>query len=452
MLVVVLAAMIVACAVAAGIAVRRPALLIVYLLSVAAILRFGSDLGDALVIGGHSDLSSIWLLVLILCSLIALPQLGVFRSRPAAPEVYYLLFLAWCGLEAAVADDLAFALRMYLKVLYPLLAMCLARLAIRRTAAAAQLLRWIMGVAAIGYLPLGGLTWRLAPAITATVAPFCWVCAAFADYAAIMTLLALICWRLFRKWYYLGLVFLLGANGLLASVRTGVLATVVGVSVFLLLEYRRKGLPLVVGMYFAVALAAVALPGLRDKTFMDMDDADFSKVALDPGSIDVDRIDTSGRTAAWKTVLDRFFWPSPLTGSGLGATQAWFYRGSYEGLMVEHSEYVRLLADTGLVGLSLYLLIVLSSMKSLWAIYRRASHPLTRYLGLLGLCMFPIYLVCMGFDNVLNYVLPAAQFPFALAGAAIGMHQAVKQPAAGFHNDDERATPLLAAYHDRSDV
>jgi len=225
-------------------------------------------------------------------------------------------------------------------------------------------------------------------------------------------------------------------NGLLASIRTGVLATVVGVSVFLLLEFRRKGLPLVVGMYFAVVLAAVALPGLRDKTFMDMDDADFSKVALDPSSIDVDRIDSSGRTTAWKTVLDRFFWPSPLTGSGLGATQAWFYRGGYEGLMVEHSEYVRLLADTGIVGLSLYLLIVLSSMKSLWAIYRGASHPMTRYLSLLGLSVFPVYLVCMGFDNVLNYVLPAAQFPFALTGAAIGMQRALQQSSQGFHSDD----------------
>jgi O-antigen ligase len=169
---------------------------------------------------------------------------------------------------------------------------------------------------------------------------------------------------------------------------------------------------------------------------MDLDDAEFSKVALDPGSIDVDRIDSSGRTSVWKTVLDKFFWPSPLTGSGLGASQAWFYRGGYGSLMVEHSEYVRLLADTGIVGLGLYLLIVLSSMRSLWAIYRSASHPMIRHLSLLGLCVFPVYLVCMGFDNVLNYVLPAEQFPFALTGAAIGLHQALNQPSQGFHNDD----------------
>jgi O-antigen ligase len=450
MLFVVLAAMIVACAVAAGIAIRRPALLIAFLLSVAGVLRFESDLGDT--VGGQSNLSSLWLLVLILCCLIALPRLGIFRTRPTTPEICYLIFLAWCGLESSIADDLAFALRMYLKVLYPLLAMCLARLAIRHAATAAQLLRWITGVAAIAYLPLGGLTTRFAPFITMTAAPFLWPFGAFADYAAMMALVALVCWRLFRRWYYLGLAFLLGVNGLLASIRTGVLATVVGISVFLLLEFRRKGLPLVVGMYFAVALAAVALPGIRDKTFMDLDDAEFSKVALDPGSIDVDRIDSSGRTSVWKTVLDRFFWPSPLTGSGLGATQAWFYHGNYGNLMVEHSEYVRLLADTGIVGLGLYLLIVLSSMRSLWAIYRSASHPMIRHLSLLGLCVFPVYLVCMGFDNVLNYVLPAEQFPFALTGAAIGLHQALNQPSQGFHNGDEWSTTLLAADSGQSDV
>ena len=57
--------MIVACAVAAGIAIRRPALLIAFLLSVAGVLRFESDLGDT--VGGQSNLSSLWLLVLILC-------------------------------------------------------------------------------------------------------------------------------------------------------------------------------------------------------------------------------------------------------------------------------------------------------------------------------------------------------------------------------------------------
>ena len=91
-----------------------------------------------------------------------------------------------------------------------------------------------------------------------------------------------------------------------------------------------------------------------------------------------------------------------------------------------------------MIGLGLYLLTVLVSMKSLWAIYRSASHPMTHYLSLVGLCMLPAYLVCMGFDNVLNYVLPAAQFPFAFTGAAIGLCQVMKQPGPGFHTDEEQ--------------
>jgi hypothetical protein len=428
-------AMIVASMVAAGLAIRRPELLIVFLLSVAGMLRFDTNLGDT--VGGQSNLSSLWLLVLILCSIVALPQLGFLRSRFTEPENWYVVFLVWCGLETARADDLAFALRMYLKVCSPLLAMCLARVTIRRIPVAAQTLRWIAAVATIAYFLLGGLTNRLAFSVTAATSAFCWPFGAFADYAALMTPLALVCWRLSRKWYYLGLALLLATNGLLVSIRTGVLATVVSLSVFALLEFRRKGAPLVVGMYFAVALAVVTIPGIRDKTFMDQNDADFSRVALDPGSIDVDQIDSSGRMATWKLVLDNFFWPNPLIGSGLGSTQSWFYRGGHKTLMVEHSEYVRLLADTGVIGLGLYLMIMISAMKTLWGIYHRANHPLTRYLSIVGLCMFPAYLACMGFDNVLNYVLPAGQYPFAFTGAAIGLYQGLHEAPSEFLADND---------------
>ncbi len=431
---VVFAALIAAAAVGAGIAFRRPALLIVFLLSAAGMLRFESDLGET--VGGTSNLSSVWLLTLIVCCFIALPQLRIFRSRLTMPETIFLVFLAWCGFEAAIADNLAFALRMYLKLLYPLLTMLLARTAIGSVSSGTQLLRWVMGVSAIAYVVLGGLTIRLAPAVVAIAAPFCWPGGAFADYAAMMTVMALVCWRLFRKWRYPGLAFLLGTNCVLAGVRTGLLATAVGVSVFSILEFRHKALPLLIGMYFAMALAVVAIPGIRDKTFMDARDVDFYKVATQPGTIDVDSIGSSGRFVMWKTVMDKFFWPSPLTGSGLGATQSWFYHGGYPGLMVEHSEYVRLLSDTGIVGLGLYLLAVFSSMKSLWGIYRCATHPMARYLSLLGLSIFPAYLVCMGFDNVLNYVLPAEQYPFALTGAAIGLQQSLKQARRSLPTDD----------------
>jgi len=335
-----------------------------------------------------------------------------------------------------IADDHAFALRMYLKLFSPLLAMFLARVTIRSVPATMQLLRWIMGSAFIAYLLLGGLTSRFAVSIVMIVAPFCWPFGAFADYAALMAPLALVCWRLFRQWYYLGLALLLATSGFLANIRTGILATLASLSVFALLRFGRKGLPLVAAMYIGVVVAVVTIPGIRDKTFRDQNDADVSKVALDPGSIDIEQIDSSGRTATWTMVLDRFFWPSPTMGSGLGSTQTWFYHGGHGILMVEHSEYVRLLADTGLVGLGLYLLVIIGCMKNLWTIYRGANHPLVRSLSLVGLCMFPAYLVSMGFDNVLNYVLPVSQFPFAFTGAAIGLHQALTQARQGTYVTD----------------
>jgi O-antigen ligase len=114
-------------------------------------------------------------------------------------------------------------------------------------------------------------------------------------------------------------------------------------------------------------------------------------------------------------------------GSGLGATQAWFYGGGYRELMAEHSEYVHLLADTGAVGLGLYLAMVGSCVVTVWRVYRTTTHRLTRYLGVTALCMFPAFMFCMAFDNVLNYALPVGQYPFAFTGAVIGLSRAQRR-------------------------
>ncbi len=244
-----------------------------------------------------------------------------------------------------------------------------------------------------------------------------------------MTVVALLCWRLFAKWRYLAVALLLGSSSLLGFIRTGVAATAIGVSVFAILEFGKKSLPLVLIIYLGSALAFVALPEMREKMFVDSNGVRLGDV-LNPTTMDYKNIQSSGRFALWQATMDRFFWDNPTLGSGLGATQAWFYKGGYPGLLVEHSEYVRLLCDTGIVGLCLFLIMIASCMAALWKIYRSAGHPLVRYFGLMGFSVFPAYLFCMGFDNVLNYALPAGQYPFAFTGAAIGLYRTLRDQRA----------------------
>jgi O-antigen ligase len=165
--------------------------------------------------------------------------------------------------------------------------------------------------------------------------------------------------------------------------------------------------------------------------FRNPDSIDTGQIILRPHEVTFDDIDDHGRSAVWDAVLDRFFKPNPLIGSGLGATQAWFYSGGYPyaGIRVEHSTYVRLLADIGLVGLVLFVATMLSCLHSAWMLFRTSPFPHVRWCALIVLCTFPALMFCMGFDNLINYVLPATQFPFAFTGLALGMAERARLQA-----------------------
>jgi hypothetical protein len=394
-------------------AYRAPRVYLVFMLA-AGILRFGSDVGNAL--GGSTNLSSIWLLSLIMCGLIAGLRSGGKLTRFTQPETMYLFFLGWCVIEVIRADDYLFGARMYLKLFYPFLAMWLARNLINSEDMARSLMRWIMLAAAISFLFVGGITQTLAPQVTWTASKYLWAVAAYADYAALMCVFALVCWRYFGQRRYLVLALALGANSAFIGVRTGLLATAVGVCLFLMLEYRRRALPWLIGLAAVLMGIFAFVPEFRDKMFINTSGVRAHDVLVNPGSISLDQINSSGRFEMWEVVLDRFFAPNPIMGAGLGSTQQWFYSGGYGDLRVEHSEFVRLLADTGLVGVGLYLLAMLSAMCAMWRTYRTHDNRLVQYLALFAFCAFPTYMVCMAFDNVINYTLCAAQYPFALAG------------------------------------
>ncbi len=421
-----LALMAVAALFAADRAFRNPAAFTVFVLA-AGVFRFGANVGEFFV--SNIDLSAVWLLTLILLSCIALIHSGAFRLRLSSPELWYLCFLGWCAFEAVRSDSLSFALRMLLKLIFPLLVMLLARATIVTSRQAIDVLRAITLVALIAFLLIGGVTQRFVPAVTWTVEPMFWVAAAFADYAALMCVLSLTCWRLFGERRYLVLAVLLGASSLFVSNRTGILATAAGVSVFCVCEFRVKAVPLLIVLYTSTLLAFFALPSVRDRMFLRGQEIDARELLLRPDRLPLENIDSSGRFTMWGVVLKNFFWPSPVLGSGLGSTQQWFYGGNYGAIRVEHSEYVRLLSDTGLVGLGLYLLSIASAMLSVGRIFRSSQTRLVYYLGMFTFCSFPAYAVCMALDNVLNYTLCSAQYPFAFTGITLGLHASLETRA-----------------------
>jgi O-antigen ligase len=279
----------------------------------------------------------------------------------------------------------------------------------------------VTGAAVASWLLVGTPAILLLPGILNAVGAFFWIGAAYADYSAQMVVLSLVLWRCFGQKRYLLLAACFATFSIAAGVRTGVVAAGLGIGLFALLEWRRRALPLLLLVYLGTAVLLFSVPHFREKMFVKGREVGTAQAILSPGKLDRGSINDSGRFTMWSAALGRFFWTDPALGSGLGTTQAWFYSGGYGRLRVEHSEYVRLLCDTGFIGLGLYLAAIVASMTAAARVYWRAPSSACRYAGMLAVISFPVAMVCMAFDNVFNYALPAGQYPLAFTGVALGL-------------------------------
>lgn len=150
----------------------------------------------------------------------------------------------------------------------------------------------------------------------------------------------------------------------------------------------------------------------RRRMFKNQDSISFDLFTRDPSSA-LDQIHGSGRFDHWAHVMKTFFDPHPLFGSGIGTTQHYFYTHQL-GLSVIHSEYVRLLAEVGLIGIVLVVFTFAAYMIRLRRIYRLAKTPRTKTYALAGLGSLVVYLIFMATDNAIDYVTSSGIFVFCL--------------------------------------
>lgn len=150
----------------------------------------------------------------------------------------------------------------------------------------------------------------------------------------------------------------------------------------------------------------------RRRMFKNQEGVSLDMLTQDPSAA-LDQIHGSGRFDHWAYVMKTFFEPSPLFGSGVGTTQHYFYTHQL-GLSVIHSEYVRLLAEVGLVGMGLLVIAVVAYMVRLTRTYHQARTSRTKTYALAGLGGLVVYLVFMATDNAIDYVSSAGIYVFCL--------------------------------------
>ncbi|MDO9208875.1 MAG: O-antigen ligase family protein, partial [Sulfuricurvum sp.] len=231
-------------------------------------------------------------------------------------------------------------------------------------------------------------------------------------------------WRTGEK-KYLWLIGWFFISAVLQSVRTGLLAILMVITVASYLRYKKYSLPYIGAIIFIAMASVVFIPQVRDKMFNES--AKVEQIS-DLSSISTDNIDSNARFAMWEWALDKFYEGREWMGSGLGSTQQYMYDNYiFGGLHVLHNDYVQMLSDTGLTGLILYALFPIGIFITAWKpLHRRGLDTLKITLSLAVLSYVAV-LTTMMTDNVVNYSFAVHSYPFIFIGIAIAYTRLEKE-------------------------
>jgi len=112
-------------------------------------------------------------------------------------------------------------------------------------------------------------------------------------------------------------------------------------------------------------------------------------------------IDTSGRDMLWRRLWEDMVITSPFVGHGLGSAND-FLTGLVGRVMVPHSELLRLLTDTGILGTGLCLWLAVRIAHGLWQT-RLPLEDRFEFLRPLALGLFVAFIAFSMTDNILEY-------------------------------------------------
>ena len=356
---------------------------------------------------------------------------------------FHLVFLIYATLSLLWTPDIEFGLRMLIKLWTPFLFLCVVSTVITRT-------EWVNRLATV--VVYFGLVY-VAVAAVAQVAGLNRAIyfgmpglgpSAFSAYLAAIAMLPMAV-LLKRRHLVEGIKLGLIASAIyLSFTRITIAGFLVGAATMVGLGGRG---PVRVIAPAAIAVSAFLLFFATDKFKERMfltaaDQVSTSTVLDDPVGV-IDKLAGSGRYAAWSAAFTNLFDPNPIFGSGIGSAQAFLYSDAVPGVRAPHSDYVRLLCETGIVGTCLFGFAAFSYL-------RRLVHWLKARDGAEGSHIIPAalaaliaYLLYLATDNGLDYVNAVGLYVFALIGMAFSAHRLGQADQRSQHAR-ESATAALA--------
>ncbi len=331
--------------------------------------------------------------------------------------LFYSLFIVWGIISELLITDTKFSgFMMLVKYSLPLLYLWLAYSAIRDSDDFLYFLKTVSVGMCVYALIIGGFSAKfLSPLYT-------WLnfgsgglfisYAPLADYFSALIVIPLALYIITNKPKWLWAVVWICLSTVLETVRTGLGGLCIAASLLFLTIYKLKAVPWIAGVLITGIIIIFTVPAFHNKTFLK-DDVEMDTFSIN--QVNFENINNNGREHLWELNMQKFYYPNPVTGSGIGTSGD--FMKNREGLHLIHSDYVQMLCDIGNIGLVLFGLFTVVSLIKIISISWSSRCPnIVKLTGGMALGSCGATFFSMGFDNVVTYAQQCFVIPFVFIG------------------------------------
>lgn len=357
----------------------------------------------------------------------------VYRTSPRFNllTLVYIIFLIWLGITMIWSPDILYGIRVYLKYLYPFMALLFAAAFVHSKDFIYVAIRWMLIAAFMASVFLGGFMTHILGIWYFYFGGLFWPISTLADYLAVMSAVAFVMWWRTGEKKYLFLIGWFVLSSLLQEVRTGILSIGVMLMIGSYLRYKIVSLPYIIGAVFIGISMILFVPQIKEKMFYDPERVVSIEDIL--SAQEENNLNTNARAPMWAELLHRFHEDHEWVGSGLGSVQEYMYENFvFGGLQVAHSDYVQMMCDAGNVGLLLYLLFpFILYIYTIRYVHKKPSTSMVTS-AMLAFLAYSAVLLAMGFDNVVNYSFASHSYPFIFAGIFLAYKRQLKRKGSSY--------------------
>ena len=342
------------------------------------------------------------------------------HTKFEAVTVMYMVFFFWLCYTMTYTTTPYDGVMMLIKYSLPMLFLWLGYSGLNNEKDLIILLRTVNLVACIYCFIIGGFGYKLMPWLYfSPIGGLFSKYAGFSDYLTSIFIVPILLYWTTKEKKYIFCALWMVLSTILYSVRTGMGGMMLVFAFAMFLRYKAKAIP---SLLFAGAMfvgVILFVPEVNEKFFGEKAGKVTAGDIVQGDALSLGNIEMSGREYMWQRVKDNCFYGNETFGGGLGTSGRFVkdYGKAHLTLEVMHNDYLQIICDTGLVGITLltifYIMVII---KVMYHVMARRSTALVKYTGIMALSSMVGIGFSMYFDNIVSNSMQSMVMPYIFLG------------------------------------